>query len=702
MSAFASIEPPPVPLARSPALLGVYRYQPSGIPRYELLPNLRVLAIKTREGPDPGLARFRYVFEPADPTTDPTSFQQALSVNSSLAHVVQNDDRLVVMKFNPDGTSDPLFDGFAQVPELSLSPSQELVTFLAYGVAVREWDSPVDGALMRDADDPAKVHDVETGLPTFFNPGGEPNATPDKADAKNKSGNTFPTFLDPLVVRNPDLRRKWTLPMAVRYLCFRHNSDETYIKNPDGALIDAVLDSRSPVSGVTMNPGNSSSYASRPIYVPDYPATGKPWPVALHELLEPNGFGMVFRLEADDYGDPVTRLDIFRRQDGSPSSYKDLYLQPAGDPLDPALTNLARARLARDTAGVANVYTVGSDPVRYEASFVLAPGFPVSAADANDAVAIKAFDRSSPVFSQKNRDKYRLYVFDETGEGHWSFGSSSLVKTLAPLAVLFVDASGNPIPYVKRRRIPQGELFTQDANYKPLKARLAVSTDYAGNSPGLWDGTGTWQPVVGGFDLLRDRLGIWVNVPNPNGWNIGLPTASSVPYPAGVVRGVEDQANAGAKHFFLRLTCVIEGDLGLKATAGQRPSSATSFEITRRIDGSNRYFKQVVASGSEFNATPTPVVVRDDTDEASAEATARRLAGEAGEVAGSATIPRFTAAYRVGDKVRSIRGRNLSLRTNAGAPVEEGEVFPAVVAVTWDFEGRQHTTLQLSDHRGER
>jgi hypothetical protein len=702
MSASASIEPSDVPLVRSPVLLGVYRYRPSELPKYEYLPNVRVLGIRQREGPDPGVARFRYVFDPADPTTDPTSFEQALSVDTALANVVGNDERLVVMRYSPDGSVVPVFDGFAQVPELSLSPSQETVTFVAYGVSVREWDAPIGGALMRDSDSPTSVSDVATDLATHFNPGGRPNASPQGADARDAYGNTYPTFLDPLVVRSPDVRRRWTLAMAARYLCYRHNPDETYVKNPDGRVFDTLLDSRSPVSGVTMNPGDPATFESQSLYAPDFPATGKPWPVALSQLLEPNGFGMVFRLEIDENGDPVTRLDVFRRQDGSPASYKDLFLQPSGDALDPALTNLAQSRLARDTAGVANAYTVDSEPVRYEASFVLAPGFPVAAPDAASATSIKAFDRSAPSFSKTNRDKYRLYVFDETGEGHWDFASSSLVNRPTSLADLLQGNQTPPPPYVKRRRVPAGELITTDSNQKPLKARLSMSTDYTGPSPGLWDGTGTWQTVVGGFDLLADRLGIWVNVPNPNGWNIGLPTASGMPYPAGVVKGVEDQANSGAPHFVLRLTCVIEGDNGLGATAGQRPSSASSFQVTRRVDGSDRYFKQVVAAGSEFNTTGSPVVVRDDTDEARAEARARRLAGEAGEVAGSVTIPRFTTAYRIGDKIRSIQGRDLSLRTNAGAPTEEGEVYPAVVAVSWGMEAGQRTTLQLSDHRGER
>ncbi|MCA1684588.1 MAG: hypothetical protein LC745_01100 [Planctomycetia bacterium] len=426
MPGFASIEASAVDLARSPVLAGVYRYRPEGSPVYELLPNVRVISVRYREGPDPGVARFRYVFSPADPTTDPIGFQQAMSVDTDLAYVVKNDDRLVVKKFNPDGSADPIFDGFAQVPELSLSPSQELVTFLAFGVAVREWDTPIGGALVRNADHPSTVDDVETDLPTYFNPGGRPNATPEHADAEDEAGNTYATFLDPLVVRDPDPRRPWTLPMAVRYLCYRQNPDETYVKNPDGDLLDKLLDSRTPIAGVTMDTADPSTYKSEPIDAPDFPATGKAWPLALHQLLEPNGFGMVFRLEPDEKGDPVTWLDVFRRQDGSTSSFKDLYLQPAGEKLDPSRTNLASAQLARDTDGVANIYTVQSEPVRYEASFVLAPGFPVAAADAADAAAIQAYNRNDPSFSKTNRDAYRLYVFDETGEGHWDFASSSL------------------------------------------------------------------------------------------------------------------------------------------------------------------------------------------------------------------------------------------------------------------------------------
>jgi len=38
-----------------------------------------------------------------------------------------------------------------------------------------------------------------------------------------------------------------------------------------------------------------------------------------------------------------------------------------------------------------------------------------------------------------------------------------------------------------------------------------------------------------------------------------------MPYPSGIVKGIEDQSGVGARHFFGRLTCAIDGDLSIKA-----------------------------------------------------------------------------------------------------------------------------------------
>ncbi|GAC1470635.1 MAG: hypothetical protein NVSMB9_15880 [Isosphaeraceae bacterium] len=698
MPAFASIEIVPGSLSRDSTPLGVYRYNTNGDPKYEYLQNVKVLSIQYREGADPGAARFRYVFDSKNPATDPISFQEVLATESELPGVVKNDDRLVVFTPTPNGSSRALFDGFAQVPELDLSPTGESVTFQAFGVAIREWDTPIGGALMRNADSPTIVSDATTDLEVHFNPAGNPNATPRGADASDHNNNTYPTFLDPLVVRNPDVRRKWTLSMAARYLCYHHNPKQDYVVNPDGALLDVLLDSRAPSSGAMFQPDDPSTFTSQSILVPDYPATGKVWPAVLNDLLEPNGFGMAFRLDTDGNGDPFTTLEVFRRQDGVPGTYKDLYLQAYGSSLDPCQTNMGEAHLARDISAVANSYTVESGLVRYEASFVLAPGYPISPSDA-DPTALGLFDRNDPNFRDKV-DKYRLYVFDETGEGHWDYGTGSIRTTAPPLDAILGGLGDNRAGFVRRRRVPIAELFTVDQNQIPLKAQLSISTNYAGPLPGLWDGTGTWQTITGGFELLADRLGVWINTSNPNGWHIGASRAIGAPYPAGVVRGVEDQALSGATRFALRLTCVIEGDRTVSATAARRPSSPTLYTITRRVDARDRYTKNSKASKSEFNTTSADVLSRDDSPDALADANARRLANEAGVVSGSVTIPRFTAAYRVGDKIRSIRGRELSLRTNSGTPTTEAAVFPAIVGMTWEFDGKQNTVLHLSDQRG--
>ena len=695
MPAFASIESTSVSLARPSTPIGVFRYQPGGVGNHEFLPNIRVLIIQFREGPDAGVARFRYVFDSSNPPAFPNSLQDALSVDSGMPGVVANDDRLVVLTSDPDGNPVVLFDGFAQVPELGLSTTSEMVSFVAFGVAIREWDTPIAGALMRDADNPDVVSDYETDLVTHFNPGGLPNATPDGADALDESGNAFPTFLDARVVRDPEVRRYWTLPMAVRYLCYRHNPAQTYVKNPDGLLLDSLL------QGVDPDLGDSQSGQTEPLLLPDYPATGKAWPTVVCDLIEPHGFGMAFRLESDADGNPTTTLDLFQKQGGSPSSYKDLFLQPRGSALDPGQSNLAEAQLSRDTSGIANAFSVETGLARYEASFILAPGFMVSPGDAAGYSPIAAFDRNGPDFSKANHDKYRLYIFDETGEGHWDWKASAISFKTPSLDDLLGKETDPASGYVKRRRVSIGELFTLDPNQKPLRAQLSISTNYSGTQPGLWDGTGTWQPVGSGFELLKDRLGIWVSAANPNRWDIQASKVAGTSYPSGVVKGVEDQANSGSARFTLRLTCVIEGDHVVAATADRRPSSPTNYTILRHVDARDRYSRHVVAAKSEFNPESTEVVVRDDGTDALAEAISRRTTGEAGEVAGQVVIPRFTQAYRIGDRVCSIQGRNLSLRTNAGTPSEEIEVYPAVVGLTWDFDGDQRTILQLSDQRGQ-
>lgn len=689
MPSYASIESVESHLDSFAAGVGVFRYHPGSGSIYEFLPNIRILEIVHREGPEPGLARFSYVFDGGGRETDPWLFQQVLSFDSPLPGVIQNDERLVVLELDSTSNLQVLFDGFAQVPELRYGPNRECVEFVAHGVSIRAWDRPVSGCIMRNSDDAVHGREVTTDLFTRFNPSNVPNATAEGYDAADQYGNHYPVFLDPLTIRKPDVRRHWNLSMAVKYLIFTNNGDESYVRNPDPLLLDTIFTESSP--GIQSDEN---------LIIPDYCATGRPWPMALHELLKPHGFGMGFSLNTNENGEPITRLRVFRVEGWSQGIEKDLFLQSYGEALNPSASNLMATNIERNTSHIINSYILDTALTRYEASFILSPGFEILPLDSSSLAQLDRFSLNSGSTLLADADKYRLYIFDETGDGHWNFALNALEYKASLLNDLFGSDIGESTSTVRRRRIPFPELLTLDAASRPLKAQLSVSTDYAGSEPGIWDGTGTWQIVLGGYELLRDRLGVWVNVANPNGWNIGASKDSSAPYPAGVVRSVEALSKVGATQFTLRLTCVIEGDHGIPTLADRRGSSPTVFTRQGRIDARSRYLKSVKSAKSEFNMSSSIVVIRDDESDARTEVRTRQITTECGIVSGTVVVPYFTLAYEIGDRIRSIQGRNLSLRTNAGAPSIESEVYPTVIGRIWDFNGRQSTVLQLSDLKG--
>jgi hypothetical protein len=164
------------------------------------------------------------------------------------------------------------------------------------------------------------------------------------------------------------------------------------------------------------------------------------------------------------------------------------------------------------------------------------------------------------------------------------------------------------------------------------------------------------------------------------------------------VKAVESIGNPSAANpaFFLRLTVVIEGDQALTYTAARADSSPVTQAITREIDARDRLFKNELAKHSEFNNTGSAVTTRDDTGLAKAEALASRTATEAGIMEGEAVIPRFTAAYGIGDRISGLLGRDLGFRTDTGGS-GFAAVLPMVVSRRWELDGGQRTILNLSD-----
>lgn len=665
------------------SLIQVYLYDPTG-DGFTLFPNVEFLGCSYQEGSDPGSATFRYIYGGG---YGPQSFTEALDIAYTLPGTVNPGDRLVVFATRPDSQREVLFDGFALNFGFDIIQTEEPTHFAAVGVARALWDTPMEGRYQRDSSLPYTGDDVQVDLPARFNPGGLPNCTPD-------TGEDYPRFVDEGMAKIPDYpSRRWDLAGAACYLLWRGNPDQEVVENPLTADINDLLVAKVP-TGDDFDPNDPLTYESEPIVIRDTPVTGRDWPNLLYDLIRDYGFGMCFRLSTAPGGFPLTTLDVFAQQGGP---IKDLWLQPEGTDLDPFYTNMFAGSIARDVTNVVNRWEVLGALERKEASFILFPGYPATSGDGTLIANLDRYTKSHAEFNSVpgRNDKYRRYVTDEAGEGHYEPGTSEKLTTVADLSEIF-DPDGEGKMVVRRRK-PLGQLLSKDANGKSLRATLSISKDYYGD-PGLWDGSGTWQEVQGGWTLLEEQIGIWISCENPNNWKIGESTNLDDPYKDGVVKGVEDQAQAGTSNFVLRLTCCVDGDQRLRGVAEPSERSPIPRSITRTIDASDRLRKDTVTNSSQFyeeGSEPGDIVVRDDTETAEAEAAAARNATELGVLEGDGIlIPYLTTYYRIGDRIRSINGRGLSLRTDKGTLSNPD--LPVIVAVEHDGVS-QTTRLSLSD-----
>jgi hypothetical protein len=154
-----------------------------------------------------------------------------------------------------------------------------------------------------------------------------------------------------------------------------------------------------------------------------------------------------------------------------------------------------------------------------------------------------------------NRAKYRRYVANEDGSGFWDFTATPAAFSRQRQSSIMTKVFGTPPPkkdgtpgdpqYVKRCRVCHDTLISKDSSGRPYRAQLAISRDYAGKSPGVWDGTGTWRPITGGWELLKDRIGIQVNAEDPEKWHIGRIKGDTIE-PSGDLRGIKSMSNPDA------------------------------------------------------------------------------------------------------------------------------------------------------------
>lgn len=747
-----SFTPSPPPLLAPCQILGVFRWD--GSTNYQFLPNVQVIGVEPPgEGADPGSARFRYTFgDPLGPPGAPGRFEQVYPLDAAGPLVVVNDDRLVVRLYRDDGSWEVLFDGFALIPQADVHGEAEVVTFEAIGTPIRERDKPLGGAYTRDGDVPSTPNrEIQTALPARFNPNGHPNASPDDqsnpgvyAFDSGQSPYQYPVFLgpiwppntidpstlDPVCELNGQYLREWSVAMAARYIVQRGNPKQTYTQVLTFKGWDDLMSAVTPTStGAAIDITNSSTFTLEPIPVEDLDVTGMAWPLALEKLLAPVPFlGMRFVLETNASGDPVWWLRIYRKDDNA--AIKSLFLQAAPGELDLSQTNIAGLRLARDAAEVVNQIDLDTEPSVWEVSLILAPLF---APQVGDFSSLDFYTEGNPEFDQAdNSEKYRVFGWSECGEGYWSFLSNTFVTGVVtsldgalqpgtkPSAKTPATGAAKGRKYVYRRRPALPHLVTTDNDGKPRKPELWVCADYVPNGglqPSVWDPkiNGSWEQVPDSqWELLPDRLGIRITSPSPNKVPLVNAGSGSTSKLGGALRLVDWIASgstntlptsfgSGAGPITFRLTCALEADQDLGVNSPRRASSVTSFTVEAHHDVRDRFELKTVGRFSHLAATANlgkaEQVEADDTSDAQDYSDACRRATEAGEFAGEVRIPGVRTLYAPGDKVDTVVGRGVSLRSNLGGAAGESAVLPTVVSVRYEMDGEQWTYLQLGDRR---
>ncbi len=719
---------PPVTAARPTA---VFRWTDAGM---EPMPTVRWTEISYRKGPYPPRATFRYAYRADGSPTAP--FEAVLPINkwTWTDDTISIDDRLVVATIDDDGQVAYLFDGFVQIPEGSISGKGYTLAFQAQGAAIRCWDTPLIGSIRRHAD---AVDDTDNdvwckAMPARVNPEGRPNCVAgdwldiDRDAYWPSTGARYPVFYDDQMPRfaaaleaSRPISSKWTIAQVARYILACGNGDRPYVDYPDGSAVERALSAFVPLADGTMSYG--------PIYCKDMVISGKPWPNALNEVISHHGFTFAFRLGTKD-GLPHNYLTFERERDTATAPIKSLYLQSGGI-VNPALSNVKAFGLAVDGTQIVNAYWVDSKPDEYEIGIVLAPGFRIDPGDVDDDTTFLTSNTSPTA----DRDKYRLFVADECGEGHWDLLSGAWVD-LQPFTG-FEHIWGPE--WVRRRRPGYGPCFSVDDLGVAKKPQLAIMYGYnaaveKANPPFLptyagADGAGAGMviiPVKGSWTLETKRLGVRLAGEDPHAWSIGKLSddnaailddwsAFSVDGTVDVVKWFSEfDTTSPALNAYLLLTCVVRADRRVSPSlARRRKTSPTRYEVARYVDGHDRYKAQAVHVSSNYARTETSltdrgddstfarIFTRDDSEAALQYAEGLRSAKECPSMAGSVTIGRITNQYFVGDRIDAIVGR-MSLQTNIPGPNEEPR-YPMVVGVTWKHEPEQVTVLQLDDRRNE-
>lgn len=202
-----------------------------------------------------------------------------------------------------------------------------------------------------------------------------------------------------------------------------------------------------------------------------------------------------------------------------------------------------------------------------------------------------------------------------------------------------------------------------------------------GIKPGLAVTSNRWAPIPEGWNpmLLRDELGVFFNSDT----------------------AVEELIKLGTG-VRIRMTGTVEGDTRLKATAEKEDSSPLEEEYAIYTDVSDRFYHRKVQRTGPFmsrligvNQTPTDAGTdeKDDTEPIGEFAERIRKVEDAVNIQGPIKLFGIVDDYEIGDLVKKIEGRSVSLNRKA---TDSGLTqYVQISGITCNYHDQQETIIYL-------
>lgn len=429
-----------------------------------------------------------------------------------------------------------------------------------------------------------------------------------------------------------DIVTQWSLAECVRSMCWVCNPSETYIKNPLDTDLTTWLADAPPVRNIKLQPGK---------YLNEY----------LDDLLTPHGYGWRLDYKYNDSEQREVSIVVFPLNDGP---IVELFQQRPGDAQGARFdnSNVESFNIETEIASTANQIICFGGYSEREVTIELHRGWP----EADDSKSAEELTQSLNTDYPTHQATWRLWVANEGGDycGLRStipdtprdfsmvFGSGFIPKRRKPEDCL-THYRDDPAGGARRRRPPFVEVYDPDAE--------------------------KWNPLPDGWGetVLTDQIAVYFAADAPPADLIAL--------------------GADAR---IRITCTIVGDQRIVATTNKSSSSVNPRVNQLLLDVSDRFADRAVYTFTPYASallSEPSADTKDDWTALEAFAEKIRKIEDVAIIRGTANLCGIHLQYKLGQCVKRIRGREISLNRMSSSVAEKK--YLQIVGIVYDYPNQK-------------